>query len=276
MKNILVPIDFSENAQKALAAAKVFASKTGAALRILHAYQPYVGDISIPATASSLPIYQDLENSFRHNLEEYVAEAQSEGYEGEGIWETDGIHGGILSRAKEIGADLIVVGRTGKGGFLDKLIGSSATSIALEAPCPVLVVPPQATTIQFRQIVYATQLEYEEIDILLQVKSLAEQLGARLTFIKVSSLEQPNIQPDGQYLEQITTALNIPASDIVIHKGGGVIDGIESHCEKVKADLLVVSTRERGFLEKMIINPSITKKLVVETHVPLLVYHIKK
>ena len=158
---------------------------------------------------------------------------------------------------------------------MDKLIGSAATGIALDAPCPVLVIPPQVNRTEFKEVVYATQLEYEEIDILRQVKKLTDQLSARLTFIKISSLEQPNIQPDGQYIEQITTELNIPASDIVIRKGGNILDEIENYCDEVKADLLIVSTRERGFLEQFIINPSMTKKLVVETHVPLLVYHIK-
>ena len=88
-------------------------------------------------------------------------------------------------------------------------------------------------------------------------------------------MEQPNIQPDSQYIKQITTELNIPDSDIIIREGGNVLDEIENYCDEIKADLLIVSTRERGFLEQFIINPSMTKKLVVETHVSLLVYHIK-
>lgn len=275
MKKILLPIDFSENAQKAIIAAKIIASKTGAELAILHTYQPYVADISIPVTVSSLPLYEELENSYKQHLDEYVFAAQAEGFAAESIWESDGIHSAVLRQANEINADLIVVGRTGKGSFMDKLIGSAATGIALDAPCPVLIVPSEVTTTEFKQVVYATQLEYEEIDILKQVKKLTDQLGARLMLVKISSLEQPNIQADSQYIEQITTELNIPASDIVVRNGENVLDEIENYCDEAKVDLLIVSTRERGFLEQFIINPSMTKKLVVETHVPLLVYHIK-
>ena len=152
MKNILVPIDFSENADKALRAAKEIASKTGANLTILHAYQPYVADISIPVTESSLPIYEEMENAYKSQFDEYVDSAVLEGYEAVGVWETDGIHSAILRQAKEIDADLIVVGRTGKGGFVDKLIGSSATDIALDSKCPVLVIPPQVNRIDFKRI----------------------------------------------------------------------------------------------------------------------------
>ena len=274
MQTILVPIDFSENATQAIAAAKVIASKTDAELLFLHAYQPHVTDISLPVTVNTMPVYKELEESYKAQLEEYVVLARQEGFGADGIWETGGIHDAIIRNAADLVVDLIVVGRTGNGGFMDKLIGSAATSIALEAPCPVLVIPPQVTNIDFKRIVYATQLEYEEMSNLRQVATLSRLLGAKLTFIKISSLEQPDIQADEQYIAQMTSGLRISASDIVIHKGGGVEDGIKKHCEEVNADLLIVSTRERGFLEQLIINPSITKKLVVETNIPLLVYHL--
>lgn len=275
MKTILVPVDFSENSDKAVAAAKIIAAKNGAELIFLHAYQPYVTDITIPASLTSLPIYQELEDSYKAQLDAYAVQAREEGLQADTVWENHEIHDSIIKHAEALVADLIVVGRTGKGSFMDKLIGSSATRVTLHAPCPVLVIPPQVTEINFKHIVYATQLEYEEMNNLRQVKILAKMLDAKLTFIKISSLEQPNIQDDKEYIEQITSGLDIPASDIVIHKGGGVLDGIEKHCADVHADLLIVSTRERGFFEQFIINPSLTKELVVETHIPLLVYHIR-
>ncbi|GGC15837.1 MULTISPECIES: universal stress protein [Dyadobacter] len=272
MKKILIPIDFSESSQHIIQVAKAIALKTGAELAIMHTYQT---NIAIPVTESTEQVCDDMENSYKQLLNEYVIGAQIEGYQAEGIWESNGIHTSVLSQASKIKADLIVIGRTGQGNFMDKLIGSSATGIALDAYCPVLVVPSQVETIKFTRAVYATQLEYEEINILHQVKRLTEQLGTRLTFIKISSLEQPNIQPDEQYVQQMINELDISASDIVIQKESGVIEGIKKYCQQVEADLLIVSTRERGFWEQYIVNPSITKKLVVETDVPLLVFHLK-
>lgn len=275
MKSILVPIDFSENSDKAIAAAKIIAETDGAQLTFLHAYQPYVADVSLPLTSSSLPVYQELEKSYQARLDAYVDLALEEGFKAHAVWAQGDLDDAIHSYAKANATDLIVVGRTGRGGFLDKLIGSAATKIAMDAPCPVLIIPPQTTDLEFRKIVYATQLEYEEIDNLRQVVALASQFGAKLTFIKVSSLEQPNIQDDNQYIDQITAELGISADDIIIHTGGGVMEEIEKHCDEVKADLLVVSTRDRDFFERFIINPSVTRKLIVETHIPLLVHHIK-
>lgn len=272
---ILLAVDFSENADNAIGAAKLIASKTGAALVFLHIYEPYSTDVSALVAAGKTMSSDDLENLTKQNLDQYVINAQNEGFSAEAIWEDKGkVSDGVMRKAVEVGASLIVVGRTGKGGFIDKLIGSSATKIALDAPCPVLVVPPKAQIADISQVIYATQLEYEETGVLRQVKELTNLFSAKLTLIKISSLEQPNIQPDAQFVDEITLKVGIPESDIIIHKGGGVVDGIEDYARKLNADLIVISRRDRSFFEEFIVNPSVTRDLVVVTSVPLLVYHL--
>lgn len=41
------------------------------------------------------------------------------------------------------GADLIVIGRRGLGGFKRLLLGSVSESVAHHAPCPLVVIPPE-------------------------------------------------------------------------------------------------------------------------------------
>jgi nucleotide-binding universal stress UspA family protein len=283
MKRILIPIDFSENADRALAAAKIMADKDSTELLILHAYQPYIADVNVmpgnvlPGIGSPdfLSMSVELEDEFRKRLESYSDNLADDGFKVTTIWSAGGVQSAVEEAIKEHNPDLIVMGRTGTGGFLDKLIGSSATSIALHSPCPVMIIPPQSDPKKFSKVVYATQFEYEENDILREVFVLMNHLGSRLQLLKIQADTQPDIQPDNQYIKQIKSEFAITDEDIVIRKSRYVLDGIEEYCDETNADLLIMSSRERSFIEEFLINPSITKKLVIDTHVPLLVFHLK-
>ncbi|GAB3166419.1 universal stress protein [Telluribacter humicola] len=275
MKKILVPIDFSENADRALAAAKLMGSQADTQLIILHSYQPYIPDATVPAGVGALPIENGTEEAFRNRLEDYVARARNEGYQAEGIWAVGGIHPAVFDAIEEYRPDMVVMGRTGTGGFLDKLVGSSTTKIALDAPCPVMIIPPQTEPKSLRKVVYATQLEHDEINILRKVMRNVEHWGAQLTFLKIRGAVQPNIQPDHQYMEEIQSVFGVPDESFVIRESDSVRGGIEAYCDEVGADLLIVSSRERTFIEAYITNPSVTKKLILDTHIPVLVYHMK-
>lgn len=283
MRSILIAIDFSENAERALAAAKLIAEKDATELLILHAYQPYIADVNVTpgnvmpgiGGADFLTMTTELEEEFHKRLDDYAASLVAEGYNAKAIWTLGTVQSAIEEAINDHVPDMIVIGRTGTGGFLDKLIGSSATHIALNSPCPVLVVPPQTEPTEFKKVVYATQFEYEENNILREVFILMNHLGADLTLLKINSDTQPDIQPDNQYIADIKSHFTIREGQIVIREAKHVLDGIEAYCDEVRADLLIMSTRERSFIEEYLINPSITRKLVVDTHVPLLVFHLK-
>lgn len=283
MRSILIAIDFSENAERALAAAKLIAEKEVTELLILHAYQPYIADVNVTpgnvmpgiGGADFLTMTTELEEEFHKRLDEYVASLVAEGYNAKAIWALGSVQSAVEEAIDDHVPDMIVIGRTGTGGFLDKLIGSAATHIALNSPCPVLVVPPQTEPAKFRKVVYATQFEYEENNILREVFVLVNHLGADLTLLKINADTQPDVQPDNQYIADIKSHFTIREGQIVIREARHVLDGIEAYCDEIQADLLIMSTRERSFIEEYLINPSITRKLIVDTHVPLLVFHLK-
>ncbi len=275
MKKILIPIDFTENADRALVAAKLLADKDSTQLLILHAYQPHIPDMTVPSGAGMLPVSPELEASFRERLKQLVDSIQDEGYKAEGVWSLGGIHPAVFEAIDQHEPDMVVLGRTGTGSFLDRLFGSSATRIGLDAPCPVLIIPPQATPRKFSEIVYATQLEYDENQVLRQALPLFKELGGRVTFLKIDSDSQPNVQADQQFIEQIQREFAVPDDVFILREADSVVHGIEDYCDEIKADLLVMSARHHSFIEALITNPSVTKKMIIDTHIPLLIYHIE-
>ena len=131
--------DGSQNADRALEVAKMLAQDRGASLVVVHIAQHY-------ATKTGLAIYPD-EESVKTKLEKTVGDLAKEGFEAK-LKVVD--HVGpqpahdIVDVAREVGADLIVMGTRGHGAVTELLLGSTVQRLLHIAPCPVLVVPPAA------------------------------------------------------------------------------------------------------------------------------------
>lgn len=145
IERILVPHDFSETADVALAMALDLAEKMRARVTILHAYEvpTYVFPESVVATA-------DLIGQIRGAADEALA-SLVERSRRPGVQVDTALRQGVAwseidRAAQELGADLVVMGTHGRRGLSRALIGSVAERVVRTAPCPVLTVrgPAQA------------------------------------------------------------------------------------------------------------------------------------
>lgn len=134
---IVVGVDASEHAQRALRWARDEARAHGATLEVVHAY-PAVELALLPAIAA-IPSDEELEDAAHQVLDELIDEVGD--FEGVPVVRTAGMGGaaGVLCRQAE-DADLLVVGSRGRGGFKELLLGSVSHQVATHAPCPVVIV----------------------------------------------------------------------------------------------------------------------------------------
>jgi nucleotide-binding universal stress UspA family protein len=129
--------DGSPNADRALSAAKTLAREQGASLVVVHIVQRY-------ATETGLAVYAD-EPNVNTKLEQLVEQLAGEGLD-TSLRIVD--HVGpqpaneIAKIAREVQADLIVMGTRGHGTIGGLLLGSVTLRLLHVAPCPVLSVPP--------------------------------------------------------------------------------------------------------------------------------------
>jgi nucleotide-binding universal stress UspA family protein len=139
IERILVPHDFGETADAALAMALDLAEKMRARVTILHAYEvpTYVFPESVVATA-------DLVGQIRGAAEEALAgikeRAQRPGVQVDTVLRQGVAWSEIDRAAKELGSDLVVIGTHGRRGVARALIGSVAEKVVRTSPCPVLTV----------------------------------------------------------------------------------------------------------------------------------------
>jgi nucleotide-binding universal stress UspA family protein len=141
MNVIVVGVDHSAGARAALVFAEEEARLRGATLRVVHAWQyGYIGSAGfeggVPALGGDL---KEMQAAAKAALEATLDQAQL----GPGVeieqHVVQGAPAGVLVDESR-GADLLVVGSRGHGGFAQLLLGSVSQQCAHHAECPVVIV----------------------------------------------------------------------------------------------------------------------------------------
>jgi nucleotide-binding universal stress UspA family protein len=141
-RTILVPTDFSEDAQAALTAARDCLALAGAGTRVilLHVYHVPAEYRSYGPSSTFVKLTEELAERFRSRLDELAGPLRDPDHEVE-VECVQGIPPEVIvRRAEELGADLIAMGTHGRSGMAHLLLGSTAERVVQHARCPVLTV----------------------------------------------------------------------------------------------------------------------------------------
>ncbi len=136
-RTILVPIDFSPGAERALDTACAFASKLDATVHLVHAIGAALPELSVALTDEMIAT---LRRGASNALEDLMASRRSETRFGSCRVVAGDARDAILAAASEVGADMIVMGTHGRRGVSRFLIGSVAEHVSRRASCPVLLI----------------------------------------------------------------------------------------------------------------------------------------
>jgi nucleotide-binding universal stress UspA family protein len=146
-KNILVPTDFSDPSKAALDYAVDLAEKLGAGVHVMHAFElPIVGfpDGTMVLTAE---MASRIINAGQKALDDLVAKYASRKLASplHAFLEQADPREAVLSAAKKVNADMIIMGTHGRRGIARALIGSVTESLVRTSPIPVLTIHPAET-----------------------------------------------------------------------------------------------------------------------------------
>lgn len=262
---IVVGIDGSEGGRHALAWAREEAVLRGASLDVVHVWAPPapVSEVSAMASFTDEPAYEKAARdlvaaaaeglSLDPNGPSTVAARAERGYPPSAV---------LLDQAA--GADLLVVGTRGHGGFAGLLLGSTSQQVVHHARRPVAVVPPTAPLPGHGDVVVGVDGSEGSALALRWAVDEAAARGARLSVVHGWWTPYP-IPPGGlglapadpeQFTEQSEQLLQEMVDDAVTRAGRtpGAIERLPIQepaapalLDRAKdAALLVVGSRGRG------------------------------
>jgi nucleotide-binding universal stress UspA family protein len=140
IRTILVPIDFSPNAEAVLEWAAHLAEEHECPLVLLHAYHLPVDFQQLEGAYLPPDFWTQVKNDAATNLERHAEPLRARGLRVETVLREGYPASVIEEEAETRNVDLIVIGTRGHTGLKHLLLGSVAERVDQKAPCAVLTV----------------------------------------------------------------------------------------------------------------------------------------
>lgn len=274
MKRILVPTDFSKNAEYALKVAAQIARKNNSEIILLHMLElPHQGNDAING-GSAIPQIMLYKEKAIEKLEDLMDVDFLDGINVSEIIQFEKAFTGILSISKKNGVDLIVMGSHGVSGFEEMFIGSNTEKVVRTSEIPVLVIKNEVPSFEVKNMVFASDFSPEISKPFEKLLEFATIFGAHLNLVMINT---PNSFKSTAIAEKIMAEFvgkyNLSNYSLNIYNDVNVEKGILNFATKVNADLIGMCTHGRtGFSH--FFNGSISEDLVNHTVRPVITFKI--
>lgn len=264
MKNILVPLGVSENAESTLSYAIELALTTQSTLYVMDSFHPSFHN------AHLLNAKQAVENNNTKRIKELVHRIEHKGIDIKIVRYEGDVLSGIASLDEKVNLDLILSGPMPNADNEAVFLGPTAGKLVKKTDIPVLIVPegfsfaaPKKALFAFKQGKIKGDRSLAPIHFF--QKSFATVIN--LLLVKVPGQERKERQIDHEIVEL--------SNEMTSTENGTVYQGVLEHFREFQPDLLAVFARKRGFFAKLIESDVVLKKDFY-TKTPLLVLKNRK
>ncbi|GHA71921.1 universal stress protein [Pontibacter akesuensis] len=293
MFKILIPVDFTDNSRNACKyALHLAAPYPEAEILLLHCFSDYLLDPELDdpfadtGRSSLSPASEAITDRVLHRnqedghaqLDALYKEIKATGAAPHVLLKRAFVNGMpedvIPEQVAEYKPDLLVMGTKGEDDYSRSLFGTITTKMVDEAEVPLLTVPGHYRGHGFSRILYATDFSKTDAQAIHSLQELLQPFNAQILCVHIGSDDTE--KKDRQQLEQLRESLQGSASTqnigFKLLEGDDVADALEEFVTQEQVELIAVTNHQRSLLSS-ILHPSLTKKLVLEVQVPMLVFH---
>jgi len=268
MKKILFPTDFSVAAANAFRYAIELAKVMEAKIDVVHVYNLPVIDATNLPSGYVEQMLEEKQALVQGKLEAFAVTEPEAPVEKliplYGVF----IPEEIRDMVREGAYDLVVMGTRGEHNPMEKALGSITTFTMMNAGCPVLAVPEEASWQEIDYIAFATDFLPHEQQAVAQLMKIAGKVAAEVFFVHVET--NPNIGTMQDYV----TLKDYPYkfTEFALVNSPTVMDGIDKFIKEKHIDLLALYIPKRRLWERLF-HSSFTKRMAFHSRTPLLVFH---
>ncbi len=276
MKNILVPIDFSDYANNALYIAANIAKTQDAEIHLLH---------TLGISNSILPQEEDQMNTalyIKHaenKLKEFIGEKTFlKSLKISFHIKKHLVYKEINATIKEVNADLVVMGSHGSDGMEEILIGSNTQKTVRYSEVPVMVVKSKMIGFEIRDAVFACDFQLENVRSYENAVNFFKLLNIRLNLVYINTpanfITTSNLNKTfSEFFRNVDADYKRPLESITIFNDLDIESGIMNYCKSIDADFIGIPTHGRKGISH-IFNGSIGEDLVNHSALPVITFKI--
>jgi len=286
---VLVPIDFSTYSLKAALVGFDIAEKLESKMVLYHSTPrpefltiPY-SDVIVYDSALFLN-YEMTEKATSKKFEEFLTKLTSMiDYQRWRIAKPEYIvkigeaDDDILSYIQIHPPKMVVMGIRGGDARAGDLMGSTTAGVIFNTKVPVLAIPentPDNWLNNFKTVVYATNFEAQDFIAMDKLIKLVKPFDCKVICLHVNKGDSGEL--DEAMLEGMREALSekypYAAFDCRLVQNKNLTEAIDHFIQENKIDVLALTTHRRNLMTRFF-NPSISRKLVLHSQTPILVFH---
>ena len=297
-KHILHPTDLSLAAKPAFEESIALARKFGATLHVLHV-APTFGDDPVrnafKAAVNEDEFYQAVQKEMEDRMQAILDVHHTEGLSIEKVYEKGNTPSDVIvdyAKAKDI--DVIVMGTNGYKGLRRLVLGSVTANVARETPCNVITVRNVTGVIDkqepFDRIIVPVDLEDSSEILLKEASILAKELGAAMRVVHViepfplptwamssemlNDLIPSHVKHVEERLDELVGSIVDPDIEVkTIVDEGKPATCIVKQAEAYAADLIVMTPRSTGWLERVPLG-SVAERVMASSDHPVFLVHL--
>ncbi len=264
MQKILLPTDFSENAQNAIDYALLLFKNGPCTFYLLHAYHD--------ATSSSIS-KKDMEKNLDQMVKTLNDQNKIKGHVFESVLLTESVVNAINITFVDKSIDYVIMGSQGSSALREIFLGSNTVSVIKYIErCPLIVVPTQYKFDIPKEIVFAT--DYKHVFVVPELSSLIAFSKLWLSKISVMHIDAEEVLTDAQKSNKklLSQGLRrIEHNFLKVQKETSLADTLLSLGKEDKKIAVVAMIRTKpGFFENLLREPVINK-MAFQTEIPFLV-----
>ncbi len=248
MKNILVPIDFSVQAEYAAKVAAKIAKTTNAKIFLLHMLELPTGiiDPSSHSTSSNTPTSLLFLKRAYKKFEEFKRSSFLRDIQMEESVLFHKAYDGIIEESKKHEIDLIVMGSKGTSGLEEMLVGSNTEKVVRNSNVPVLVIKNDVKDFKVENIVFASNFKFQNRVSFQKILNFAALFEAKLHLLKINTIH--NFETTKESSDAIRNFINefdLGDYTLNIYNDKSIEAGILNFSQVINTDVIVLNTHGR-------------------------------